>query len=117
MFTDNEVVHLLVEVKEKLLKNIENEIIGWTDSYEPPEDPEEYFEPLVSCLQALQEELGDDPEVGDVFDIAFDSIGIAIDDLRSDYSEDEERDYESLSGRGRTEVAAGERSIFDDVDQ
>ena len=96
MFSDAEIDLILKDAIEELLSDVEAEIELWEQSYNPPDDPEEHFEPLKSCLRVLEEELSDREEVQSLFQRAFRSIDLAVEGLLELYDDHQDTDYEEV---------------------
>ena len=96
MFSDAEIDLILTDAIEELLSDVEAEIELWEQSYNPPDDPEEHFEPLKSCLRVLEEELSDREEVQSLFQRAFRSIDLAVEGLLELYDDHQDTDYEEV---------------------
>jgi hypothetical protein len=114
LHTPAEVEATLEDVRLKLLPNLAATIENWRDNYyHNKEEPESYFEPLVSALKEFQKELAVHTESAKQIESALADIKETIWDLVAEAPEpDYDDDY-----RGRSSGSDDDsRSIFDDVD-
>jgi hypothetical protein len=117
VFSASEQQELLDAIRSRLLPQIEEEVRRRGSGYDGEESPDEYFSALQETLDAYREAFEDDP--------SFQLIQKALE--RLEYEKDAADDYYRQYGKREPEfdreefsentVEAGERSIFDDVDQ
>jgi hypothetical protein len=104
----------LEDVKLKLLPNLTATIESWRDNfYHNQEEPESYFDPLVSALKEFQEELTAHTESTEQIQAALADIKETVMDLMA---EAPEPDYDDDYRGGSSGSDDDSRSIFDDVD-
>jgi energy-coupling factor transporter ATP-binding protein EcfA2 len=116
LFTTEELADTKARVRAELIGDLENTISNWRWNFERGNDPESYFEDLVSALKSYRDHFEPEVETLAKIDQGLKEIRDLITELRSEGFE--EPDYESLGGGGGHGGSLGndERSIFDDVD-
>jgi hypothetical protein len=114
LHTPAELEATLEDVKLKLLPNLTATIENWRDNYyHNKEEPESYFEALVSALKEFQEELAVHSESAKQIESALADIKETVMDLMA---EAPEPDYDDDYRGGSSGSDDDSRSIFDDVD-
>lgn len=116
MFTDEEFVATLEEVRGELLPDLDSTISDWRWNFSHGEDPESHFESLTDTLKTYQTTFTSDQVAVDLINDAIAEIDSVIEELR----EEQPEEYEEDDFRGGTSSQAedhNDRSVFDDVDQ
>jgi hypothetical protein len=118
LLTPDEFTAILEDVRLQLLPNLDNTIQNWTENYDSNgnDDPEDYFNDLVSALKEFRDELNQHQDAVDEIKSALNEIEVVIDDLRSDQPQEPDWDDFRAEGSGKRNDYSP-RSIFDDVDQ
>lgn len=115
LFKADELQALMNRFKKEVVENLEWHIDSWRSNYPSGEDPESYFEPLVSALNDFSQEMASDGSAIQLINDAQSSIQGTIEDLHSELPQEPDYDdYYSGSDVGPYHV--DQRSIFDDVD-
>jgi hypothetical protein len=114
LHTAAELEATLEDVRLKLLPNLAATIENWRDNYyHNKEEPESYFEPLVSALKEFQEELAVHTESAKQIESALTDIKETVLDLMAEAPEPDYDDDYRGSSFGSDDDS---RSIFDDVE-
>lgn len=116
ILTDEELAEILESVRTGLLPNLDKTISDWRWNHNGKDDPESYFDELVSALEDFHEELGEHPDAIAAIDAALAEIKQVIEELQSEMPQ--EPDSYDFYDRGSPGVGNDDpRSIFEDVDQ
>ncbi len=125
VLTPNEINEILELVRTELLPNLSDTIYQWKDNFHYPEEPGEYFSPLIDTLDSFKKNFSEDANAVEQIDLAINSIENTISELisegeeRAGYGEDilelfkHHKDQEI---RSEAELNSN-RSIFTDVDE
>jgi hypothetical protein len=115
LMNSNELSIIIDSVKNNLLPNLEKTIDDWKDNYDSGEDPDSYFEELISALDDYKDEFEGEPLALKQISFALSQIAEIIDDLKDEYSPDSGDSW--WTSETKTTDPANNRSVFDDVDQ
>ena len=116
ILTHDEFIETLVEIKTKLLPNLDRTLDYWEQIYSEEETPTDFFMPLKRTLQSLEKEFKTDPLALGFLNQGFEMIEDAIENLRAESESPSEWDDYEL-GNSNSNMPITERSIFDDVDE
>jgi hypothetical protein len=115
LMSDDELSDILKNVQYNLLPNLESVIYDWQNDYDESEEPEAYFEDLISSLNDYKREFKkDETSCRQIEDAQFD-IEQIIEELKLDYNPEPDV---FLGKRSSSNVSQNinSRSIYDDVD-
>ncbi|MCU7849292.1 MAG: hypothetical protein KZQ89_15135 [Candidatus Thiodiazotropha sp. (ex Lucinoma kastoroae)] len=115
LMTQEELVYLLERVRTTLLPYLDGHIDEWRDNYDGDDDPEIYFDDLISALQDYGNEFEEDKYAAEQVAKALADIDQVIEELRSEFPEKQDEDG-FFGARAQEEAQDSARSIFDDVD-
>jgi hypothetical protein len=115
LISDSEMVEILQLVQNKLLTDLNTQIDNWRNNYNEEEEPEAYFDDLKSALKDYKKEFEEFESSCNQIDEAITSIDEIIEDLKSEYSPEDEDGFWKNSGDSPSKETNA-RSIFDDVD-
>lgn len=116
LFKNEEMNEILDEIRDALLPELNSRVSEWKESWDGEEDPDIYFDELLSALKKFEDEFSDDAESLDQIVEGIDAIAEAIAEMPTAVSDmpDDNREFGSSQG---DDESGGVRSIFDDVDQ
>jgi len=116
LLTPDEKNAIIEDIRKKLLPDIDSTIQSWRDNFSinDQQDPGDYFYELVRTFEDYRDEI---PDSAKGFETALVEVNNIIEDLRADYYNDCDNDYEREEVSSNTVINHGSRSIFDDVDQ
>lgn len=114
IFSVTEFDAVLADIRENVIERFEDVLDNWQSNYDREKDPHEYYQPLTECLNQMLPEFSDDPEAVAQLNEAIEKLEEAID---SEEGPDGDSGWYSRDDSKGTPLSyAGERSIFDDVD-
>jgi len=116
MFTDDEFRATLDDVRQKLIPRLDDEISNWRWNYRSDDDPDSYFDELVSALKKYRETFAADSEATKLLDEGLGSIERIVEELRSELPQEPDSD-DFRAAFGADDENDGERSVFEDVDE
>lgn len=115
LLTEEEFATILEDIRTELLPDLGDTIQNWCDNLDD-NDPENYFDDLVSALNEFRDALAEDPHATAQIDSALIKFDEIIDELRSNQPQD--ASFEDFRGQTTGERRPNDfRSIFDDVDE
>lgn len=115
LMSEDELTDILQFVQNTLLPDLDNQIETWLTDYNGENEPDAYFEDLKSALDDYKKEFKEDETSRRQIEKAVTRIDQIIDNLKSEYSPEDEDDFWKRSG-DRSSTNSDSRSIFDDVD-
>ena len=115
LMTSMELSEIIDSVRNDLLPNLDSTIDSWKDNYDSDEDPESYFEELISALDDYKSEFEGEPTALKQISYALSQVSEIIEDLKGEYSPESGDSWWTSDSKNTDPI--NDRSIFDDVDQ